>query len=389
MATTTFLKINELGLVTEVTGSQEIVIYDTDTLETLRLNTILLRSFVANTSMEALNVANLSLVIANTANTVAKNANNVITNALITTNNALTIVNTINVIATSANSTANSAKTIAISAFNTVNIAINSANGIFANLAMTTANNANTKANLSLELSILSYNTANSANATANLALTIGTNAYNRANTANATANLALITGTNAYNTANTANAMANFANSWTSSSFTGPIYGGFVPKNATINYGIKSTSDNTVSIFTSDQNKLHIDSSGNVGIGYTSTAYKLAVDGNGYFSNSIFSNYILVNPQTTNYSLETTDSGKLITMDSGSNLLVTINSVKNFPIGFRCIVMRLGTGSVSIGNTGSSYWKSRSGANSILDQYGSASIIHVSTNQFIIDGDI
>jgi hypothetical protein len=389
MATTTFLKINELGLVTEVTGSQEIVIYDTDTLETLRLNTILLRSFVANTSMEALNVANLSLVIANTANTVAKNANNVITNALITTNNALTIVNTINVIATSANSTANSAKTIAISAFNTVNIAINSANGIFANLAMTTANNANTKANLSLELSILSYNTANSANATANLALTIGTNAYNRANTAKATANLALITGTNAYNTANTANAMANFANSWTSSSFTGPIYGGFVPKNATINYGIKSTSDNTVSIFTSDQNKLHIDSSGNVGIGYTSTAYKLAVDGNGYFSNSIFSNYILVNPQTTNYSLETTDSGKLITMDSGSNLLVTINSVKNFPIGFRCIVMRLGTGSVSIGNTGSSYWKSRSGANSILDQYGSASIIHVSTNQFIIDGDI
>jgi hypothetical protein len=50
---------------------------------------------------------------------------------------------------------------------------------------------------------------------------------------------------------------------------------------------------------------------------------------------------------------------------------------------------MRLGTGSVSIGNSGSSYWKSRSGANSILDQYGSASIIHVSTNQFIIDGDI
>ena len=389
MTTTTFLKINELGLVTEVTETQEIVIYDTDTLETLRLNTILLRSYVANTSMEALNVANLSLIIANTANTVAKNANTDITNALIITNNTLTIVNTINVIATSANSTANSAKTIAIAAFNTVNIAINSANGIFANLAMTTANNANTKANLSLELSILAYNTANSANATSISTISVANNASNRANTANATANLALTTGTNAYNTANVANAMANYANSWTSSSFTGSIYGGFVPKNATINYGIKSISDNTVSIFTSDQNKLHIDSSGNVGIGYTSTTYKLAVDGSGYFSNSIFSNYILVNPQTTNYSLETTDSGKLITMDSGSNLLVTINSAKNFPIGFRCIIMRLGTGSVSIGNTGSSYWKSRSGANSILNQYGSASIIHVSTNQFIIDGDI
>jgi hypothetical protein len=105
----------------------------------------------------------------------------------------------------------------------------------------------------------------------------------------------------------------------------------------------------------------------------------------------SLLSANIQINQQTgTAYTLAASDSGKYVTMDNGSAMTVTVPA--GLPIGFRCMVLRLGAGTCTLSNTGQTGCtiQSRTGSFAVSTQYGSASVFQTQTaNTYIIDGDV
>jgi hypothetical protein len=104
----------------------------------------------------------------------------------------------------------------------------------------------------------------------------------------------------------------------------------------------------------------------------------------------SLLSANIQINTQTgTTYTLASSDSGKIVTISNTGSATVTVAA--GLPIGFRCQVVRLGAGSVTLSNTGQTGCtiQSRTSAFAIKTQYASASVVEVAANTYICDGDL
>jgi len=93
------------------------------------------------------------------------------------------------------------------------------------------------------------------------------------------------------------------------------------------------------------------------------------------------------INTQTgTTYSLLSTDNGKIITMNNGSAITLTVPS--GLPVGFNTTVIQLGTGQVGI--TGSSTTlNSFESKFKLAGQHAAASIISYTTNVFNVAGGL
>jgi hypothetical protein len=140
------------------------------------------------------------------------------------------------------------------------------------------------------------------------------------------------------------------------------------------------------------------------LGVNNTSPQYTLDVNGvintpvgisagGSTFSGPVTSDggYIItssaINTQTgTTYSLLSTDNGKIITMNNGSAITLTVPS--GLPVGFNTTVIQLGTGQVEI--TGSSTTlNSFESKFKLAGQHAAASIISYTTNVFNVAGGL
>lgn len=96
-------------------------------------------------------------------------------------------------------------------------------------------------------------------------------------------------------------------------------------------------------------------------------------------------------NTQTVNYTLALSDNGKLVEMNSGSAVTVTIpkNSDVQFPIGTQIIVSQYGAGQVTF-NTGIAVTvRSSGGKTKTAAQYAVATLIKRGTDEWYLAGDI
>lgn len=89
---------------------------------------------------------------------------------------------------------------------------------------------------------------------------------------------------------------------------------------------------------------------------------------------------------KTGDYTLQASDSGKTITCDSGSTITITVPSLQN---GFRCLVVRIGSGAVNLVQSGLTSFVSRTGSMSVTQQYGSVSVFFWDSAKAVIDGSI
>lgn len=97
-----------------------------------------------------------------------------------------------------------------------------------------------------------------------------------------------------------------------------------------------------------------------------------------------------LVN-KTSSYTVALSDAGKTLTIDSASDLDVTIppNSSTAFPVGSRLDVVRVGTGAVTfVPDTGVTV-NSKNSNKKIAARYSAASIIKTDTNTWVLIGDL
>jgi len=93
----------------------------------------------------------------------------------------------------------------------------------------------------------------------------------------------------------------------------------------------------------------------------------------------------ISFNPQSSNYTLTTSDSGRLIEMSGGGTLTITDSS--SFPVGFSCDVLQTTTSQVTI--DGTSFTPSATPGLKLRTQWSSATLIKRALNSWVVLGDL
>jgi hypothetical protein len=93
----------------------------------------------------------------------------------------------------------------------------------------------------------------------------------------------------------------------------------------------------------------------------------------------------ISFNPQSSNYTLTTSDSGRLIEMSGGGTLTITDSS--EFPVGFTCDVLQTTTSQVTI--AGTSFTPDSTPGLKLRTRWSSATLIKRSLNSWVVLGDL
>lgn len=99
-----------------------------------------------------------------------------------------------------------------------------------------------------------------------------------------------------------------------------------------------------------------------------------------------IISGVVSVNTQTSSYTLQPSDNGKIIEMNSASAILLTVPS--GLPIGFQCSITQLGAGQVTFVGSGVTL-RNAYGYTKTALQYSKAGVEIASSGDVILSGDL
>ena len=93
------------------------------------------------------------------------------------------------------------------------------------------------------------------------------------------------------------------------------------------------------------------------------------------------------LNDQTnTAYTLQASDNGKVVTLNNGSDIIVTIDT--DLGDGFNCLLVQKGSGQVTISAGSGVTIVNRSEETKTAGQYATVSIINIGSEQYILSGD-
>jgi hypothetical protein len=95
----------------------------------------------------------------------------------------------------------------------------------------------------------------------------------------------------------------------------------------------------------------------------------------------------ISFNAQSGSYTLQSTDTGKLIEMSGGGTLTIPSDSVYNFPIGTSIEILQTGTSQVTI--AGSGFTPNSTPGLKLRTQWSSASVLKRGSNSWVVLGDL
>jgi hypothetical protein len=100
---------------------------------------------------------------------------------------------------------------------------------------------------------------------------------------------------------------------------------------------------------------------------------------------------HITINNKTTGYTLAISDHNKIITVNSGSDLTITLpqTSSVDIPDGFTCKVIRRGSGAITFAIQGAETLESANSYTRIGPQYGAATVIRLGSGLWYIHGDL
>ena len=116
-------------------------------------------------------------------------------------------------------------------------------------------------------------------------------------------------------------------------------------------------------------------------------TATNTTVSGNLSGSGSISGFDANLNDQTgTTYTLASTDNGKVVTLNNGSAITVTIPT--GLGDGFNCLLVQKGAGQVTISAANGVTVANRSSETKTAGQYATVSVINIGSEAYILSGD-
>jgi hypothetical protein len=92
------------------------------------------------------------------------------------------------------------------------------------------------------------------------------------------------------------------------------------------------------------------------------------------------------VNAQTDSYTLQSSDNGKVVTINKSTAATVTIPD--SLSAEFSCTVIQTGAGQVTFAGSGSMTLRNRQFHTKMAGQYGAASLYVYATNNILLQGD-
>jgi hypothetical protein len=92
-------------------------------------------------------------------------------------------------------------------------------------------------------------------------------------------------------------------------------------------------------------------------------------------------------NAQSGSYTLQSTDTGKLVEMSGGGTLTIPSDAVYNFPIGTSIEILQTGTSQVTIAGTG--FTPNSTPGLKLRTQWSSASVLKRGSNSWVVLGDL
>jgi len=94
---------------------------------------------------------------------------------------------------------------------------------------------------------------------------------------------------------------------------------------------------------------------------------------------------------KTANHTLTFVDEGRVLRINSSSDLTVTIplNSGTELPVGFEVALIRYGTGAVTISPTSGVTLNSKNSERKISGQYASVALKKIDTNEWVLVGSL
>ena len=124
---------------------------------------------------------------------------------------------------------------------------------------------------------------------------------------------------------------------------------------------------------------------------GNTTVAGDISMSGTGktadFGGNAIKGYSATMNAQTgTTYTLAATDNGKVITLDNGSAITVTIPA--GLVDGFNCLLVQKGAGKVTVTKAGGGSLNNRSSQTKTAGQHAIVTIVHIGSEVYILSGD-
>jgi hypothetical protein len=134
----------------------------------------------------------------------------------------------------------------------------------------------------------------------------------------------------------------------------------------------------------------------GNLGIGTTTPATTLDVNGSATVSGSLnggnsatstISGFVAnFSTKTTSYTLVAADNGKILNFTNSTAVTLTIPS--GLPTGFNCTIVQNGTGQITLAASSTTI-NNRNGFTKTAGQYSMVSILHLGSNVFISSGEM
>jgi hypothetical protein len=94
-----------------------------------------------------------------------------------------------------------------------------------------------------------------------------------------------------------------------------------------------------------------------------------------------------VINDQSTNYTLLSSDAGKLVSMDSTSNRTITVNTSLDLQPGQRIDLLRLNTGLVEVVASGTTV--NATPGLKLRARYSAATLLCIASNTYILSGDL
>ena len=124
---------------------------------------------------------------------------------------------------------------------------------------------------------------------------------------------------------------------------------------------------------------------------GNTAIAGDISMSGTGktadFGGNAIKGYSATMNAQTgTTYTLAATDNGKVVTLDNGSAITVTIPA--GLVAGFNCLLVQKGAGKVTVTKAGGGSLNNRSTQTKTAGQHAIVTIVHIGSEVYILSGD-
>jgi hypothetical protein len=158
-----------------------------------------------------------------------------------------------------------------------------------------------------------------------------------------------------------------NYGNSWLPTSFTGNIY------------SCSTSSDAKYQLLTIFEGPLHR----SIADDYIEGGLNI----NGNISGKTLNCFVDINNITGNFNFSGSYNSKLLTINSNQNITGTI--VTGLQTGYNVSFVQMGSGQLFITGSGGAVVRQRLNLYNTAGQYGIASLLHYSGNQFILYGDL